>query len=354
MLTRIKKGWRLARRFVLSPAWRFVRDMFERAWFWIILTFALLIGEIVLTVRFWDWLDGEAPPSETIRNLGFIIAGSIALPIAIWRGIVADRQASAARRQSETALTQTDTAQQSLLNERYQKGAEMLGSEVLSVRLAGIYALRRLAEDSPGEYHIQAMELLCAFVRHPTLDVRVEMDLEEDEDVNSGRRKLRPDLEAAIRVMAFRGDEGFAIERCEDFRLFLRSAKLSFLENRDARLAYAWLSNADLSQANLRRGDLTGARLRNANLSGAKLWNAALRGANMRDANLRDADLTGADMSNLDMSEAAFPMSSQGKTALTQSQLDQAIADPDNPPKLDGVMDADTGKPLVWRGRAAS
>ncbi len=35
---------------------------------------------------------------------------------------------------------------------------------------------------------------------------------------------------------------------------------------------------------------------------------------------------------------------------LTQAQLDQARADPDNPPKLDGVEDAVTGKQLVWRG----
>ena len=33
-----------------------------------------------------------------------------------------------------------------------------------------------------------------------------------------------------------------------------------------------------------------------------------------------------------------------------QYQLDAARADPDNPPKLDGVLDAETGKPLVWRG----
>ena len=60
-----------------------------------------------------------------------------------------------------------DTAEQSLLNERYQRGAEMLGSDVLSVRLDGIYALDRLAAEQPASYHIQIMQLFCAFARRP-------------------------------------------------------------------------------------------------------------------------------------------------------------------------------------------
>jgi len=36
---------------------------------------------------------------------------------------------------------------------------------------------------------------------------------------------------------------------------------------------------------------------------------------------------------------------------LTHAQLDEACVDPDNPPKLDGVFDADTGEQLVWSGK---
>ena len=100
-------------------------------------------GEIQECLRtFWRWLrDGESS-STTIRNLGLVIAATIALPLAIWRSMVAARQADAARKQSETA-------QRGLLNERYQKGAEMLGSNVLVVRLDGIYALVRLSPRAP-------------------------------------------------------------------------------------------------------------------------------------------------------------------------------------------------------------
>ena len=96
---------------------------------------------------FWDWLretpNGYESGSTTVRNLGLIVAGLIALPLTLWRIWVADRQAKAAQKQVETSQDQVTTSQRSLLNERYQKGAEMLGSEVLSVRLGGIYALAK-------------------------------------------------------------------------------------------------------------------------------------------------------------------------------------------------------------------
>lgn len=44
----------------------------------------------------------------------------------------------------------------------------MLGNSLLAVRLAGGYALKRLASEHPKEHHVQVMELFCAFVRNPT------------------------------------------------------------------------------------------------------------------------------------------------------------------------------------------
>ena len=38
-------------------------------------------------------------------------------------------------------------------------------------------------------------------------------------------------------------------------------------------------------------------------------------------------------------------------TGLTQGQLDEARSDPNNPPFLEGVLDAETGEQLVWRGK---
>ena len=65
------------------------------------------------------------------------------------------------------------------------------------------------------------------------------------------------------------------------------------------------------------------------------------------DANLSKADISGANLSGVEFSNGG-PQTAKG---LTQAQLDEAQADPNDPPKLTGVLDAETGKPLVWRGK---
>ena len=360
---------------------------------------------------FWEWLSGGESGSTTIRNIALVAAGPIALSLAIWRGVVANRQAN--------------TAQQGLLNERYQRGAEMLGNEVLSVRLGGIYALQRLAEEWPDQYHIQIMRLFCAFVRLPT----------RDQSLESGQAVIEPgtllgirqDVEAVIQMIGSRAKLRITLERIADFKLDLRGADLptaqflgadlsnamfhnsnlsganfantdltdSFLSYSDlsqaqfhnvtftrtrlwsANLSDAMLQDADLSKAdfhsanlsgtNLLRANLSGASfqdarassalLERANLSGAGFLSADLSGArlvmaDMSGAHFLDADLTSANIAEANLSGVEFSVGSQ-QTAkgLTQAQLDDARADPDNPPELTGVLDAGSGEPLVWRGK---
>ena len=49
----------------------------------------------------------------------------------------------------------------------------MLGSESLSVRLAGIYSLEWLAKEDPEQYHIQIMQSFCSFATNPAGDYEV-------------------------------------------------------------------------------------------------------------------------------------------------------------------------------------
>ena len=101
---------------------------------WIAGIVLVLVTSLSLAWCYWEELRGDQESlSATVRNVGVVIGGVIAILFAVWRSIVAARQAT--------------TAQLGLLNERYQKGAEMLGSKVLAVRLGGIYALDRLARE---------------------------------------------------------------------------------------------------------------------------------------------------------------------------------------------------------------
>ena len=368
---------------------------------------------IALLVVFWEWLSAGESGSTTIRNIALVLAGVVALPLALWRSVVADSQAK--------------TAQRGLLNERYQKGAEMLASEVLAVRLAGIYALQNLAREHPDEYHTQTMRLFCAFVRLPT----------RDQSLESGQAAIRPgsllglrqDVESIMGAIGSRERARIAVERRVELRLDLRGADLREVQILGADLSQAmfqhselsgaWLANVDLTDASLVDANLSRAQFYDVNLTGTNLWSANLSGAMLQDAQMGgrrnlhnvnltganlgganlsegilqnatvakawleranlaganfqgadlfqarlmradlfgtdflDANLTGANMSEANVSGAQFSNNGlQAAKGLTQEQLDKAQSDPNNPPKLVGVLDAETGEQLIWRGKS--
>ena len=282
----------------------------------------------------WKWLRGKESESTTIRNLGLVIGGFIAIWLTLRRIRVADRQAQ--------------TAQHGLMNERYQQATEMLGSDVLTVRLGGIYALQGLAEEDPEQYHVQIMRLFCAFVRHPVKDKEADKE-------NQAKPLLREeDVQAIMDAIATRSGTDIELEKkANDFRPDLRGAHL-----RGVYLIYGNLSRADLSPpppfstsspgADLSQADLIGTDLSEANLSGADLSGARLSDARLSDARLNGAYLNGTDLSGANLSGAVL----FGTTGLTQAQLDKAGASPDNPPGgLQLARDAETKEPLVWNER---
>ena len=319
----------------------------------------VLIVSSVLSWHFWEALHGdEVSVSTTIRNLGLVVGGAEAMLLATWRSIVARRQAAATQRQA-------DSAQQVLLNERYQKAAEMLGNASLPVRLAGIYALRRLAEEHPEQYHVLVIELFCAFARNPTYDERITRRPEPLDDPDEEVHTLRADVQDVMRAIGSRGTVGISLEPDpeDEHLLYLRDANLRHLQARYANLSSAWLTDANLSRARLPSVDLSGAILRNTDLSDARLRQANLSRSDLRGANLsaallcgsdlsgailRNTNLSGADAYGASVRSASYSVPTRG---LTQAQLDEACAELQNPPLVKGVLDAETGEPLVWRGK---
>ena len=325
----------------------------------------IVIGLISLVVVYWEWFAtepcGMESRSTTARNVGILFFGLIAIGFGIWRGVVASRQAK--------------TSHRGLLNERYQKGGEMLGSNVLAVRLGGIYALKRLAEEEPEQYHVQIMGLFCAFVRNPTKDeeagtrrVRVEQsipglsqDLQaimppittpRDADGSLLIKVAREDVQAIMTAIGSRSNAVRELEKKEPFLLDLSRADL----------ADAVLNGANLTRLHLYRVNLSGADLTDANLSNVSLFQAKLTGAYLNSANLSNANLVVANLTDADLSRAILVDTNLTRanlthadffkaTGLTQQQLDRAVADPANPPKLDEAYDAKTNRPLEWRGR---
>ena len=294
------------------------------AWKCVLFGFSLFLVAVLCL----DWWLSGGPQwsfSDTLHNVVLAGVAIVALIFAKQRIKVADEQ--------------TKISERDLRNERYQKGAEMLASGAIATRIGGVYALKRLAEEYPDEYHIQIMRVLCSFIRHPP---------KHDENSDAGDRNspkmLRGDVQEAIAVIGGRSEEQRELEGKENYRLDLRHSDLMHADLPDAHLERAiligacfdranlkgaFLTNALLSQAKFKRTNMTG-----ANLEGARLWLAELSGARMLHAKLKDADmwhakligvrLIGADMSRVNLSEAELQRATMSSSDLTDANLESA------------------------------
>ena len=373
--------------------------LFKSLGFWVGLS---VVGVVALgiytSVEYWDWLQegtGHASNAEVVRNVALVVGGVVAIMVALWRSLAAERQATAAKRQSEIG-------ERTYLNERYRQAASMLGDSAIPVRLGGIVALERLAEDHPAEFRHEAFKLLLEFVRTPPALQRPQPKT-WDGWLQLERPATRQDIQAAVKVIAklerllrIRDNTGL------QFRLDLRGAQLCGVDLSGLRLKNAHLENANLMFACLEYMDLTGAQLQWANcrqalfnhadLSGSEMSDADFSGVRARsckfrgatmprrmiDAVLEEADLTEAVFPNTDLTGAEFRAGNltganlrgqiywidragtheaeDNAVRITQEQLDEAVADPDRPPKLSvcPVGDSEPRRRLVWRGKAPS
>jgi hypothetical protein len=230
---------------------------------------------------------------------------------------------------------QLRTTREGQITERYTRAIDQLGHAQLDVRLGGIYALERIARDSPPD-RATIGEVLTAFVRShapwpPRLPGQYVAMAPIDEVPDLQVRA--PDVQASLTVL---GRGGFAALTGGGDRLNLRAVDLRLVELSEAHLERAILSRAHLEQAllfathleaaifrsthleeatlrsahlkwgifsatHLERADLSSARLEWANLDGANLEQADLRfahlkGAILHGANLEQADLRGANL----------------------------------------------------------
>ena len=151
------------------------------------------------------------------------------------------------------------------VTDRITKAVGQLGDRKVDVRLGGIYALERIAVDSPKRDHPTVMEVLTAFVREHSRIQLTAGPAPDDAPPEAWVRVPPPatDIQAALTVVGRRNPK------------------------RDIR-------RIDLRGASLRGADLYRARLRDTLLGGADLTGADLRKADLRKTDLRDTVLTGA------------------------------------------------------------
>jgi hypothetical protein len=188
-----------------------------------------------------------------------------------------------------------ELAKEGQITDRFYKAIEQLGATddqgkpKLALRLGGIYALERIARDSPKD-HWQIMEVLTAYVREYTI-------LPANPD---STQELPIDIQAILTV----------ISRRPTYEL-------------DQRLDLHWvhIRRAFLDGVHLEGAILTSADLESADLWDAHLEEAILMDADLKDAYLKDAHLDGADLRGADLSDAQ---------EVTQAQINSALGDKKN------------------------
>ena len=207
-----------------------------------------------------------------------------------------------------------EITEQGQVTDRYTKAIEQLGSDKLDVRIGGIYALERIARDSPRD-HPTVMEVLSAFVRQHSHEQWPLPDYDTDP---APPRATRPDIQAAVTVIG-RRDTEHDMERID-----LTDASLIRASLIRASLIRASLIRADLADADLTRADFTGADLTGADLTGTRLTSATLAGANLFAADLTGAVLDEADLTRVSLDGDKLAGASLGGAILVSASLQGA------------------------------
>jgi hypothetical protein len=213
------------------------------------------------------------------------------------------------------------------VTERFTRAVDQLGSEHLDVRLGGLYALERIARDSPGDRRTIA-EILTAYTRQRALwpptqpgQYRADWPLDQQPDL----RTRAPDVQAALTVLG-RGPfpkptDPYAphADRLDLPEVDLRKAELD-----GAHLEGALLSGAHLEGASLDGADLEGALLGGVHLEGASLVGADLEGALLVSAHLERAFLIAANLKRARLEGADLKVASLLRADLKGAWLEDA------------------------------
>lgn len=201
------------------------------------------------------------------------------------------KSAIAAEKSNEIGVQNLQLAQERLITERLTAAITQLGHEHVATRIGAIYALEKIAQESPKQYWT-IMEILSAFVRENSgIKPEQENTVEELGKIT----KVSTDLQAALTVIGRRNWE----QDQENQQLDLRNTDIRRVD-----LSNANLQRLDLRGANLTKANLQKANLFAANLEGAKLCSTTLYEANLQSCNLQEANLYGANLNRANLSGA--------------------------------------------------
>ncbi len=300
----------------------------------------LLVGGL-LAKHFWTELQGTGANADnlstTIRNVMLMIGAFLALPLAIWRGWVAERQVRATNES-------VSAAHEAISNQRFQAAAQMLGHDLSAVRLGAIHTLAQLSRQDREQYYLPTVRLFESFIRRPR----------SAEQANTARvargegKAVREDVNAVLEYIGSRTQEDLDYEESVGHSIDLQDVNFDRWD----------VSGMNLARCSLRESYFGRAFLQNANFTDSDLSDCSFGGAHVEGAVFRRAKIAGANFTRWYVnddggySERGRLTADQGPVVgLVQAQLDEALDELENPPRLRDVTDAETGQQLLWHGR---
>ena len=330
--------------------------------------FIALLWNLFSKLWFWFGVGETLHRSELIRNAALTVVGPLALGIACWRSVIAHKQQVTAHKQQVIANMQQQADALSRLDERFQKGSQMLGSKKFVVRMSGMTILEQLFDEHPGKFHTKVVKLLGKFTksREGELTKLTVIDMQEallaigrinrlaifaysirridvthsnfDGVELNGGKFLRIDFfkstfreKTKIRNFLFRDSRlflanfddtfffnvvfsGSALGNASFVKAKLRNVQfvrsrlhsVSFLNTNLDRCKFidSYADKAVFSGATLFKVSFSGTSLENANFYRAKLIRAIFSGSSLRSVSLIEANLEFADLTDADLTDA--------------------------------------------------
>lgn len=232
---------------------------------------------------------------------------------------------------------------------RYAEAVQQLGSESMSIRLGGVYALGRVAKDSNGDRET-IFQLLASFVKDRggtaqsphsnrlALDVIAALQLLGESWLrgNGGSRpvELRGWAMEAAQLPEVRFPPGTDMTRANLNGANLRgssldeaiisSASLGGVSLQDASIMRSFGESVDMSSANVRNATFSESRLPEVDMRGARGEMLQANGAFMAGADFAGADLSFAEFQHADLSLSRFDGAILVGANLSHANLDGA------------------------------
>ena len=175
--------------------------------------------------------------AEKFRDIALAMAAIFGFPLLFQR--------------TRTALQQAETDSRRRMAEAYSQAAALFAKTELPLRLAGLYALWKIAEEDPENHHVQIMQILCAFVRNPT-----PLDGWKGGDGDKFIPARRPDMEAVMNLLGKRNENQRVQEAAANYKMDFTGANLQYLDLRAGDWRFASFAGANLHRVQFHIADL--------------------------------------------------------------------------------------------------